>query len=758
VTTFAYDANNNLLTITDAEGGVTTYAYDARNLLVDEVFPQGDRGKTQRRYTYDGARRLGQRVVSLADSTFGRMETTDYSYDMVNRLVERAYAEERVSDLFTYDAASRLLTATSQRYATIVGRSYDDGSRLVEELLSIDGRDYRIAHDYDAANRMVGHVYPNGDQVTQSWTDRNQLQAVRYNGQVVSDHWYDAGRRESSRTLGNGLRTDFSYGRGDNQLTRITTSGGVQELAYRYDANKRKTIVADLVDLDQTQQFAYDAEDRLTGWHQGPEMDPFATQTWDLSLVGDWNATQRTGGTDPIDQTRSHTAVHEVTAINGNPLGYDFKGNLQYDLSNGYQDLGFLAGVWDAENRLRLALVRTDGGGFFGGYAIAVYRYDALGRRVQKQAGRQPTTTYISAGPQVVQEYETRGRGRFATRRSTPARSYAYGMYVDEPLVVVDGRTDERFWYHRDHRYSVEKLTDQSGNVVVDYDYDAYGKQTVVSGASPAGQTYGHTGRRHDAETGLQYFRARYYSAELGRFIARDPLGYVDGWQLYAAYFAPYRMDPYGRSWTTGDFIGHYWFGGGDAVDLQDVGVFDEWRNVNGVNGPIEKAKQAVLDEMLGKGSCPSNVKRESGGPKNIRTNSTTKGNAHVMGNSIVKMTYTCTIISDCEECECDSGEELVSVGVGCTFNFELRDRFANPLDWGPGIAYEFDPEAFQRCMDNCKSSCPPRRWARNRCGCHQKCSAQHPQSELPLATPYDITASWTESGSDAKDFPGCSE
>jgi hypothetical protein len=84
---------------------VTTYAYDVRNLLVDEVFPQGDQGLTQRRYAYDGARRLEQRVVTLADNASAPVETTDYQYDMVNRLVERAYAEERVNDLFTYDVA-----------------------------------------------------------------------------------------------------------------------------------------------------------------------------------------------------------------------------------------------------------------------------------------------------------------------------------------------------------------------------------------------------------------------------------------------------------------------------------------------------------------------------------------------------------------------------------------------------------------------------------------------------------------------------
>ena len=107
------------------------------------------------------------------------------------------------------------------------------------------------------------------------------------------------------------------------------------------------------------------------------------------------------------------------------------------------------------------------------------------------------------------------------------------------------------FSCHTDHRYSVEKLTNQNAAIVVEYDYDAYGKQTLISGTFPAGQSYGHTGRRHDEETGLQYFRARYYSAEQGRFISRDPLGYVDGPSgCIRAYFVSGGMD-----WSGLEFV-----------------------------------------------------------------------------------------------------------------------------------------------------------------------------------------------------------
>ena len=123
---------------------------------------------------------------------------------------------------------------------------------------------------------------------------------------------------------------------------------------------------------------------------------------------------------------------------------------------------------------------------------------------------------------------------------SSLVRTYTYGAYIDDPLMVEYG--GQRYFYLKDRRYSVTALTDAAGSIVETYEYSAFGRMTIYDAAgqditasgSTIGNPYGFTGRRFDAETGLWYYRNRMYSPVLGRFLQRDPAGYVDGMNLYA--------------------------------------------------------------------------------------------------------------------------------------------------------------------------------------------------------------------------------
>ena len=65
-----------------------------------------------------------------------------------------------------------------------------------------------------------------------------------------------------------------------------------------------------------------------------------------------------------------------------------------------------------------------------------------------------------------------------------------------------------------------------TGTVAAEYTYDAFGQITQTG---PLQQPFGFTGREFDAESGLYYYRARYYDPALGMFIQSDPIGFAAG-------------------------------------------------------------------------------------------------------------------------------------------------------------------------------------------------------------------------------------
>jgi len=206
---------------------------------------------------------------------------------------------------------------------------------------------------------------------------------------------------------------------------------------------------------------------------------------------------------------------------------YDANGNLTSKTDKAaLETTGY---TYDAQDRL----TRID----FPDLTTAAYRYDGLGRRIEKDANG-AVTRYVYDGSDILLEFD--GAGALLARTS-------HGQGTDQPLAVERG--GQEFFYHADHQGSVRKITDSAGLVVNSYDYDSYGN--VEASFEGIANPFTYTGRELDAESGLYYYRARYYDPATGRFLQEDPIGFGAGdLNLYRYVFNDpvNRVDPSGRA------------------------------------------------------------------------------------------------------------------------------------------------------------------------------------------------------------------
>ncbi|QNN21562.1 RHS repeat protein [Planctomycetales bacterium ZRK34] len=272
---------------------------------------------------------------------------------------------------------------------------------------------------------------------------------------------------------------------------------------------------------------------------------------------------------------------------------YDAAGNLTYDGVHQY--------AYDAWNRLvKAAKAYRDPttGDVTPGSVVADMRYDGLGRRIEKavqnSADLDCTYGFFYNGQQLV---ETRDGSDLVLKQ------YVWGLqYIDELVQVgvnddpADGAEDdvESFYYAiHNANYNVQLMVDAAGAITERYEYDPYGQRhvffspglndpqayastyisrrlTVGGIPQPYGLCeFGHQGLFHDEELGLIYNLARMLHPKFGRFMQRDPLGYVDGMSTYYRNGSPDILDPEGLATISIDIVA-------PVVDIIDN--YKEWK------------------------------------------------------------------------------------------------------------------------------------------------------------------------------------
>jgi RHS repeat-associated protein len=497
VTTFDYDGDGNLITTTDPLGNHTQRTYDTMSRLSSLTNPLSF--TTQ--FTYDGLNRVTQITDALNGLTAfsydpngnlltvtdAKGQATTYTYDSMDRLKTRTDALNRQEtygyDLngnlngftdrknqqstFTYDALNRRIGAGFGDGSS-VSFIYDSVGRLSSALDSVVGR---IEFVYDNLDRLIQETTPQGS-ITYAYDALGRRITMTANGQQPVSYGYDAASR------------------------LVQVQQGALVVGIGYDAASRRTLLT-YPNATNT-SYSYDAASRLLSiLHQGSAgiIDSLA-YTYDAA--GNRINFTRTGGAAtqlPAAVQAAYDAANEQIQFNsGTPNNtFDANGNLTSETT----PAGIITYTYDVRNRL---IARTGPG------INESYSYDALGRRISKTING-VTTSNLYDGNDIIAEI---GGGAVGA-------TYLRSLNIDEPFVRQSSANE---FYHTDALGSTLALSNTAGAVATSYSYEPFGRTQVIgTSANP----FQYTGRENDG-SGLYYYRARYYSPSMQRFLREDPL------------------------------------------------------------------------------------------------------------------------------------------------------------------------------------------------------------------------------------------
>ncbi|MCD8490306.1 MAG: RHS repeat-associated core domain-containing protein [Desertifilum sp.] len=359
----------------------------------------------------------------------------------------------------------------------------------VQFLTSVSTPNRTIEYAYNEEGTLKSVTTPQGTTTYSYNSQTGNLERVTFPNSTVETRTYDAlGRLDVLKTAkvdpNTGAEVEvissFDYDSdGVGNRLEVKEENG-RRVEYKYDELNRvvQEKIIDPVNGDRTIDYTYDAVGNLE-----EKRDSVAGVT-DYT----YNA---------LNQLMSST-VGGVTTI----YAYDDNGSL-ISRTTGSTSITY---DWQNNGENRLVGVTINDGT----QTTAIeYEYNEKGVRTGKKVNGVETRYLIDElqpYAQVVEEYDALGN---------LVASYTYGLDL-----IAQLRGGVSSFYHADGLGSTRALSDGSGNVTDTYTYDAYGNLIGSTGSTL--NPYLFAGEWRDGETGLDYLRARYYDAALGRFVSRD--------------------------------------------------------------------------------------------------------------------------------------------------------------------------------------------------------------------------------------------
>jgi RHS repeat-associated protein len=553
LTTINYNTYGMPTSMKDPNNNTTTFLYENANKpaeLTKIIKP--DTLSSEVKINYDN---LG-RIKDVIDAN-GKF--TSYTRDVMGRVKSVTDANNGVTE-YLYDPKGNLITVMDPMERSIQ-YEYDDRDRIIEMT--------------DQLGRVETYTYYHDEEITpttgdnlKSITDRkgqittfaeydpiNRIKHITYYDGSYTDYTYDAvGRVDYVNDSISGY-IDYTYndfgctscsGRGMDRIAQESTPLGT--INYSYDENGRResmtvagqpTVNYEYYDnglpkeirqvingVERKFDFEYDPGGRRNAlkYFLGAASTPTMNTTYGYDTTNNLLNIQHLQSTNVIENL-----LYEYDA-NGNRTKFTRNATQTSRSDSASPSCATRTYTFDVRNRL------VGISGFHNQCAplSASFSYDALGRRIEKTVNG-VNTQYVYDRMDIIQEIQ----GGTTT-------NYIRTPNIDEPLARIKADGTIRH-YKTDALGSVIALTDDNGVVKTTYTYDPFGNTTISDEASD--NPFQYTGREND-NTGLYYYRARYYSPELQRFISEDPVRFEGGSINLYSYVGNnpiYSIDPSGQ-------------------------------------------------------------------------------------------------------------------------------------------------------------------------------------------------------------------
>ena len=480
VTTYAYDADNNLTSTADPRHFVTRYVYDDLNRKIEEFLPNPSGASSPdvapTSYAYDA-------VGNLTLTVDPRGGGTEYLYDALNRKVTMRQADPATGDptlatspltSYAYDAAGNL-TSTTDPLAHTTSYAYDALNRKTtmtqpDPVTGVAGPGSPVTmYAYDKAGNVTAITDPMGYATLYAYDTVNRKTSVTQPdpatgltdaGSPVTHYTYDLNGNLTSTTDPLNHATSYAYDvlNRKTSMTLPATAAGASVTTYAYDAAGNLTGTTD--PLAHVTSYDYDALNRKIRMTQPPPTTGAAAPVTTYAYDASGNLTAMT---DPDANTTTYTYdARNRQLTDTNQLGQS--DSTAYDLNNN------VISDTDRDGRTRR------------------FEYDYLNRKTA-ELWVDSTNTVIRA---IISTYDAAGR---LTQISDPDSTFTYTYDALNRLLISDNagtisapRTRLSESYNQDGDLTaiaafVNDLSNWSFSNV--YSYDALNRQTRVIQSGP---------------------------------------------------------------------------------------------------------------------------------------------------------------------------------------------------------------------------------------------------------------------------------